>query len=69
MIKRQNKIIAQKALGMRAKNINGELRSTVARTGSLNCDFERAGIANAEGERPIGALETNEKGPDDLENY
>jgi hypothetical protein len=31
MIKHQNKIIAQKALGMRAKNINGELRSTVAK--------------------------------------
>jgi len=31
MIKHQNKIIARKALGMRAKNINGELRSTVAR--------------------------------------
>ena len=31
MIKRQNKIIARKGLGMRAKNINGELRSTVAK--------------------------------------
>jgi len=31
MIKHQNKTIAQKALGMRAKNINGELRSTVAK--------------------------------------
>jgi len=31
MIKHQNKIIAQKALGMRAKNINRELRSTVAK--------------------------------------
>ena len=31
MIKHQNKIIAQKALGRRAKNINGELRSTVAK--------------------------------------
>jgi hypothetical protein len=31
MIKHQNKIIAQKALGMGAKNINGELRSTVAK--------------------------------------
>src|ERR1700746_3031799 len=31
MIKHQNKIIGQKALGMRAKNINGELRSTVAK--------------------------------------
>src|SRR5260370_36949011 len=31
MIKHQNKIIAQKALGMTAKNINGELRSTVAK--------------------------------------
>ena len=31
MIKHQNKIIAQKALGMRAKSINGELRSTVAK--------------------------------------
>ena len=65
MIKHQNKIIAQKALGMRAKNINRELSSTVAkqearlekllasagqRTRSLNCDFERAGIANPEGE-------------------
>jgi len=26
-------------------------------------------IANPEGERPTGALETNEKGPHDLENY
>ena len=31
MIKHQNKIIAQKAFGMRAKNINGELRSTTAK--------------------------------------
>ena len=31
MIKHQNKIIAQKALGRRGKNINGELRSTVAK--------------------------------------
>src|ERR1700745_3991029 len=31
MIKHQNKIIGQKALGMRAKNINGELTSTVAK--------------------------------------
>ena len=31
MIKHQNKIIAKKAVGMRAKNINGELRSTVAK--------------------------------------
>ena len=31
MIKHQNKIIAQKALGRRAKNINLELRSTVAK--------------------------------------
>src|SRR6267143_4187362 len=31
MIKHQNKTIAQKALGMRAKKINGELRSTVAK--------------------------------------
>ena len=31
MIKHQNKIIAQKALGIRAKNINGELTSTVAK--------------------------------------
>jgi len=31
MIKHQNKIIAQKALGRRAKNINRELRSTVAK--------------------------------------
>jgi hypothetical protein len=31
MIKHQNKTIAQKALRMRAKNINGELRSTVAK--------------------------------------
>jgi hypothetical protein len=31
MIKHQNKIIAQKALGMRAKNISGEPRSTVAK--------------------------------------
>jgi plasmid replication initiation protein len=32
MIKHQNKIIvAQKALGMRAKNTNGELRSTVVK--------------------------------------
>jgi hypothetical protein len=68
MIKHQNKIIAKKAVGMGAKNINGELRSTVTKTGSddraaaegipcydrsagqrtqsLNCDFERAGIAN-----------------------
>jgi hypothetical protein len=39
------------------------------RTQSLNCDFEKAGTANPEGERPTGALETNEKGPHDLENY
>jgi hypothetical protein len=31
MIKHQNKIIAHKGLGMAAKNINGELRSTVAK--------------------------------------
>ena len=31
MIKHQNKIIAQKALGMRAKKITGELTSTVAK--------------------------------------
>jgi hypothetical protein len=31
MIKHQNKIIAQKAFGMRAKNINGELRSIIAK--------------------------------------
>jgi len=31
MIKQQNKTIAHKALGMRAKNINGELRSTDAK--------------------------------------
>jgi len=30
-----NKIIAQKALGMRAKNINGELTSTVAKQGAM----------------------------------
>ena len=35
MIKHQNKIIAQKALGMRAKNINGELTSTVAKQGAM----------------------------------
>ena len=31
MIKHKNKIIALKELGMGAKNINGELRSTVAK--------------------------------------
>jgi hypothetical protein len=31
MIKHQNKTIAQKALGIRAKNINGELRTNVAK--------------------------------------
>ena len=73
MIMHKNKIIARKGLGMGAKNINGELRSIVAkqeamialqqkefyattgsagqRNQSLNCDCERAGIANPEGER------------------
>jgi hypothetical protein len=40
MIKRQNKIIAQKALGMRAKNINGELRSTVAKQEALTATLK-----------------------------
>ena len=31
VIKHKNKIIARKGLGMGAKNINGELRSTVAK--------------------------------------
>jgi hypothetical protein len=31
MIKHKNKIIARKGLGMGAKNINGELRPTVAK--------------------------------------
>ena len=35
MIKHQNKIIAHNALGMRAKNINGELTSTVAKQGAM----------------------------------
>jgi hypothetical protein len=42
MIKHQNKIIAQKALGMRAKNINGELRSTVAKQEAMATTAQQA---------------------------
>jgi plasmid replication initiation protein len=42
MIKHQNKIIAQKALGMRAKNINGELRPTVAKQEAMATTAQQA---------------------------
>src|ERR1700745_368846 len=42
MIKHQNKIIAQKAIGIRAKNINGELRSTVAKQEAMATTAQQA---------------------------
>jgi hypothetical protein len=42
MIKHQNKIIAQKALGIRAKNINGELKSTVAKQEAMATTAQQA---------------------------
>ena len=40
MIKHQNKIIAQKALGMRAKHINGRTKVTVAKQEALTATLK-----------------------------
>jgi formate dehydrogenase maturation protein FdhE len=56
MIKHQNKIIAQKALGMGAKNINGELRSTVAKREAMTALQQKEFHATAQQAKELKAL-------------
>ena len=44
MIKHKNKIIARKGLGMGAKNINGELRPTVAKQEAMTVEEQASQI-------------------------
>ena len=56
MIKHKNKIIARKGLGMGAKNINGELKSTVAKQEAMIAQQREFHATTAQQAKEIKAL-------------